>query len=63
MKPFALCAVILFQLLSLFFPGNATAEQRTVFAAQGNVAFYKENGKIGLQTAGEYLYRRSNWAN
>lgn len=50
MKPFALCAVILFQLLSLFFPVNATAEQRTVFAAQKNVAFYKENGKIGLQT-------------
>ncbi|MBR2923503.1 MAG: hypothetical protein IKC28_00610 [Clostridia bacterium] len=57
MKQCVLYVLIMFRLLSFFLTGNAIAEQRTVFAAQNNVAFYKENGKIGLQTIdGTILY-------
>ena len=47
-------------LLIFIFVGVALAEDRQVYAAQGNVAFFKENGKIGLQAVdGTVLHEAS----
>lgn len=48
-------------LLLLFILGEAAlAEDRQVYAAQGDVAFFKENGKIGLQAVdGTVLHEAS----
>ncbi|MCL2811587.1 MAG: WG repeat-containing protein [Clostridia bacterium] len=44
-------------LLTVMLGGMAQAEERQVWAPQGDVAFFTENGKVGLQTVrGEVLH-------
>lgn len=44
-------------LLTFVLSGSSLAEERQVYATQGDVAFFKENGKIGLQaTDGTVLH-------
>ncbi len=50
MRRYALNALMIFLLLIVTLCGAALAEDRQVYAAQGNVAFFKENGKVGLQS-------------
>ena len=49
MRRYALNILTVFLLLILTICDTALAEERQVYAAQGDVAFFKENGKIGLQ--------------
>ena len=46
----SICFYILI-LFFLFFHTFALADNKQVYAVQGNVAFFRENGKIGLQSA------------
>ena len=43
-------ALMMLLLLIIAFSGLSFAEERQVYAAQDDVVFFKENGKIGLQT-------------
>lgn len=57
MDCYRIIRLMMLVLLSTFFVGTAAAESRHTFAAQGDVAFFKEDGKIGLQTAsGDILH-------
>ena len=57
MRRYALNILTVFLLLILTICDTALAEERQVYAAQGDVAFFKENGKIGLQaTDGNVLH-------
>ncbi len=51
MRRYALNTLMMFLLLILTLCGAALAENRQVYAVQGDVAFFKENGKVGLQSA------------
>lgn len=50
MRRYALNILTVFLLLILTICDTALAEERQVYAAQGDVAFFKENDKIGLQS-------------
>ena len=50
MRRYALNVLTMFLLLILTLCSAALAEERQVYAAQGDVAFFKENGKVGLQS-------------
>lgn len=50
MRRYALNVLTMFLLLIVTLCGAAIAEERQVYAAQGDVAFFKENGKVGLQS-------------
>lgn len=50
MRRYALNILTVFLLLILTSCDTALAEERQVYAAQGDVAFFKENDKIGLQS-------------
>ena len=42
--------LMMFLLLVFTFSGSVLAEEHQAYASQGNVAFFKENDKIGLQS-------------
>ena len=57
MKPRKLNVLTMLLLLTFVVSGSALAEDYQAYATQGNVAFFKENGKIGLQaTDGTVLH-------
>lgn len=50
MKRRTLNVLMMLLLLVFVLSGSSLAEEHQAYAAQGNVAFFKENGKIGLQS-------------
>ena len=49
MKCRKLDILMMFLLLAFILSGSSLTEEHQVYAEQGDIAFLKENGKIGLQ--------------